>query len=172
MPIVIPTPVRAALVLVLLVAAVLLLPTAPWLSAFALGAGALQVWSHLRYGTVWLAWRAARRHDAATARRRLGTIRRPALLAPSSRAYFHLLRGALALQAGDPTGARPDLEEVRLDRLRTDDDRCIALLALAESLALGGDPTAARGAFDGARALPHRAALGPEIERVGSLIGS
>ena len=61
-------------------------------------------------GPIWLAARAARRGDLVRVARLLHEVRRPHLLAPQQRAYFHYYAGLVHADRGELSAARENLQ--------------------------------------------------------------
>jgi outer membrane PBP1 activator LpoA protein len=129
-------------------------------------AAAMLIWGHFRYGTVWLAWRAAKRGDLAKAHELLGKIRSPDKLTPQSRAYYHWLTGCIAAENDQPALAQRNLGLAASGRLRTENDRSIVLCQMARICLDQGEPDAARGHLAAARAIVQKDAVSQMIEEI------
>jgi hypothetical protein len=106
-----------------------------WLGAGGLVVGAaLLGYGHVRYGTVWLAFRRMRREDFEGMARLLDEVRRPDLLAPGHRSYYELMRGWAALAGERDEEAVTHLSATRSLPLRTRRVRALAEYLLAVAL--------------------------------------
>lgn len=63
-----------------------------WLFLFA---GIALIWGYYRYGTVWRAWKHYANQDLVKLEKQLSYIKKPELLNPQNKAYFHLLTGVV-----------------------------------------------------------------------------
>lgn len=114
--------------------------------AMLLVASGLLVYGHFRYGTVWLAYRAARAGKFERAGQLLSQISRPSILSSQMRAYYEFVHGAVAANSDRNEQAEQHFRNALQFKLRTDNDRCVVEINLAELLAQ-------RGALDEAREL-------------------
>jgi hypothetical protein len=94
-------------------------------------AGALFVWGHWRYGTVWLAFQRYRKGDMDAVERLLNQVRDPASLQAQQRAYYEFLQGTVQVLRGHPHRAKPHFLRAIEGPLRTDRMRSITHAHLA-----------------------------------------
>lgn len=139
-----------------------------WIVPF-LAAGLL-AWGYFRHGTVWLAFRAARRGDFDRSGRLIAKVREPERLTDQNRAYYHWIRGMLALERGDLAPAREHLETAGRGKLRTANDRSIVACQTAEVCARLGDRAAAQVYLTNARAQPHKPQVDELIAKVERIV--
>jgi tetratricopeptide (TPR) repeat protein len=121
---------------------------------------------HWRGGPIWLAARAARRGDLARVAELLNEVRRPQILAPQQRAYFHYYAGLVHADRGELAAARENLQIAAAGKLRTPNDRSLVLLQLAELALATGDRDAARKYLEEAGRLRHKPAIAQAIAAV------
>jgi len=91
-------------------------------------AAVLLLASHLLFGNIWQAFTALRSGRVALADRILGLVVRPSWLLPKPRAYYHFVRGMLALRAEQLEKGDRALQLALAGPLRSDRDRALALL--------------------------------------------
>jgi hypothetical protein len=103
-----------------------------------IAAAMLFVYGYFRYGTVWLAWRAAQKGKLDAAQRLLAQNRFPSALTSQSRAYHEFLSGVIAFNHGQDSDAERHLRTSLNFAFRTENDRCLAEVTLAELLAKNG----------------------------------
>lgn len=131
-----------------------------------LGTAILVIAGYWRAGTVWLAWRAARLGNLTRAQQLLTQVPSPRRLAPQQRAYYDLLMGLTLREQGDAARARGFLEAAVAGRLRTENDRSLAHLHIAEVALVSGDVSAARAHLLKARSLSHRPEIAAALTQV------
>jgi outer membrane PBP1 activator LpoA protein len=135
-----------------------------------LAVAALLVYGYFRYGTVWLAFRAAQQDNIERARRLLSQIKYPSLLASQSRAYYELLAGHIALSQQQESTAETHFRTSLNYRLRTQNDRCLAEVTLAEILAKSGRTAEAREFVAHANSRFCRPEIRERIEQVAAMV--
>ncbi len=87
--------------------------------------------THFLYGNVWAAFSKLRKGQLEEAERLLKQTTNPAWLAPGPKAYYHFIRGMIALQRKALPESENHLQKA-LDRgLRTNNDNALAALNLA-----------------------------------------
>jgi hypothetical protein len=121
---------------------------------------ALLAYGYVRYGTVWIAFRALRAGKSKRAETLLDQVLCPDWLRSQDRAYYEFLRGILATEREDWGTARDHFLTALRHNLRTSNNRAMVECALAETLLSAGDPDAAREHLDMARSHDHK----PEVE--------
>lgn len=131
-----------------------------------LAAVPLLVWGHLRYGTVFAAYRAYCRGDYARLHALLAQVSRPELLRAQDRAYYDFLRGIDAQQQGDVPTARDAFRAALQGPLRTRNMIGVVHLHLARVALDAGDPAAARAHVQSARQYAHRDATLDDVARL------
>jgi hypothetical protein len=89
---------------------------------------------YFRYGPVWLAMRALGRGDTGAAASHLSSISDPQRLGRQSRAYFEMASGLVAAHHGHRGDAERHMRGALDLPLRTENDRALAELTLAELL--------------------------------------
>jgi hypothetical protein len=161
-----PKNVRWFLVAVAAALGVLAIPERPTQAAmFLLGAALLAV-GHFRYGTVWLAFRAQQHGNTERAKQLLRQIAVPDRLTPQNQAYYHLLVGMHALEAGSHKDSYAALARVDLRRLRSDNDRSLTEALLAAASLNLGERERTKLHLGQARAYAHRSAIGALIDSI------
>ena len=132
-------------------------------------AGILVAYGYFRYSTVWLAFRAVRKGEldrAGACYRKRGIL--PVCL--HSSAYFELASGIVSANRGEEEAAERHLRAALGHELRTENDRCVAEVCLAELLARRGNLDEARELVTQARTRHHKPELAEWIDRIaGSL---
>lgn len=139
---------------------------------FLLVAVVMLTYCHLRYGSVWLAYRRTRAGRVSEAEQLLGEIKRPDYLAPQSRAYYQLLQASLASERGDYSNARRFLAELIVADLRTEHDRCLAYATHAGVMLELGEVTAAREHLAQVQLLERKGNLAPHLEELAERIAA
>ncbi len=91
-------------------------------------AAVLLLTSHILFGNIWQAFTALRSGRVTLADRILGLVIRPSWLLPRPRAYYHFVRGMLALRAEQLEEGDRALQMALDGPLRSDRDRALALL--------------------------------------------
>jgi hypothetical protein len=109
---------------------------------------------HLLFGNVWAAFAELRRGHTAAAEKLLRQTYFPELLLPTSRAYYYLCRGLLAMHHRQFAVAREQLQRAyELGPTRAQ-DRALTALNLAHLGYVDKDPARARQWLETARAEP------------------
>lgn len=120
-------------------------------------AAALLVAGHFRYGAIRPAFFAMRRGEVESARRLIRSVKRPNLLSPQSRAYWHWIQAVIAADLDKDLGRAESQMRLAVEgALRTSHDRCIATATLARIVGYRGDLDRARGLLAEAKKIPHR----------------
>lgn len=112
---------------------------------------------YFRYGAIRPAFMAMMRGDVETASRHVETIRFPRYLSAESQAYLHWVNGWLASQDAEELDYA--VKQMRLaieGSLRTRNDRCAAMIALAEILSMNDEKAAALDLLEQAEQIPCR----------------
>ena len=122
-------------------------------------AAVLLVYGHFRYGPVWLAWRAVRNNDLERAKRLLAGVSNPGSLRPDQSAYFSFAQGLVALNEGDLGAAVEHLTKASEGKLRTSNDRSLAVMYLSAAKFDLGEQDAARALLEKARSIPHKSGV-------------
>ncbi|MEQ1911713.1 MAG: hypothetical protein ABMA15_23040 [Vicinamibacterales bacterium] len=143
-------------------------PTGAWF----LVAAALLAYGHFRYGTVWLAFRALRKGDVDRAGSFLNQVARPGMLSPESRAYYFMVFGLVAASRGQLGEAESALRKALALPLRTENDRALVEVALAELLVTSTSPNEARELLALAAGRATKPVVSKEVERVTALLGT
>lgn len=117
---------------------------------------AILTYGYFGYGTVWLAFRAARKGKVKRAAKLLAKTRFPGWLNAQNRAYYRWLRGLIELDRGNTDQAREHLLAALNGKLRTTNDRCLVACALAALALDTGDTEGAKGFLERAKKEPHR----------------
>ena len=128
--------------------------------------GAYMIWGYTRYGTVRLAYHAARTGDTARATRLLKMIPKPALLSARSLAYYLWIRGAVEADQGNVEEARNYLLGALNGPLRSANDRCVVACTLVEIALKSGDKAAATEFLERARSEPHNDAAEEMLQKL------
>lgn len=157
---------RLVLALIGITLTLMLVLHASPLAALPLLASVLLIWDYFRNSGVRIAFRAFQQGDLRRARRSLEHVRWPTLLSPSSRAYYHWLKGVMEAADGRYQAARVYLLIAATGELSTENDRSLVQCLLAEVALQGGDVEAARNHIRLANALSHRADVGSIIQRL------
>jgi ATP/maltotriose-dependent transcriptional regulator MalT len=134
-------------------------------------AGILYTYGYFRYSSVWLAFRAVRKGDLDRAARLLSQTRNPSSLSSQQRAYFELASGIVAANRGEEEAAERHFRAALHHKLRTENDRCIAEVCLAELLARRGNFDEARELVTQARTRHHKPELAECIDRIATSVG-
>ncbi len=134
-------------------------------------AGCMFAYGYFRYGTVWLAFRAARAGDLERTARLLSQTRHPERLSSQQRAYFELASGIVEANHGHDEVAAQHLRAALDHELRTENDRCIAEVALAELLAKRESLGEARALIASARKRKHNPEFDEYIAQVAASLG-
>ncbi len=129
---------------------------------FAVG---LLIFGHFRYGTVWLAWRAARGGNRERAAALLSRVQSVDSLNSQNRAYYHLLQGLLA-STGEQSEAAAHLEKVSKAALRTDNDRCLLACLRTSNALKQGDRSDAEASLQEARTYPQNPRTQKLLEKI------
>lgn len=132
-------------------------------------AGVILGVGYFRYGPVWLAMRALGRGDADKAASHLSSISDPQRLERQSRAYFEMASGLLAASRGRSGDAERHLRRALELPLRTQNDRAVAELTLAELL-VGAANAEATELLDRASERSPKRRVEEEIARVRELL--
>mgnify|MGYP001195387200 CR=1 FL=1 len=166
-------PIRIVLILALTATAAVLLSRGDWgTGALFVVAGALQVGSYFRNGTLWLAVRAYRRGDAQSAERLLGQIRFPELLQRRAQPHFHFLKGILTFSHGELEKAEPHLRRaLSAEASLGQGPTCMVHCMLAAVESSRGDHQGARRHLEAARSNPRSATLNQLIVETEQRIG-
>ncbi len=109
---------------------------------------------HLLFGNVWAAFAELRRGRTEAADELLRQTHLPELLLPSSRAYYYLCRGLLAMHHRQLAPARKELERAFALRPSRPQDRALTALNLAHLGYVEQDPERARHWLELARGEP------------------
>jgi len=94
-------------------------------------AAAILLVTHFLFGTVWAAFRKLHKGDVDEAEILLNQIKRPEWLLKRHRAYYHFIRGMIALQRKELEEGKDNLEAALKIGLRTNNDRALTTLNLA-----------------------------------------
>lgn len=126
---------------------------------------------YVRYGAIRPAFFAMRRGKLELARKHLQSIRFPTLLSAESKAYYHWIQGVLAAEdASQLEWAEDELQRAISGKLRTSNDRCLALATLAQIVASRGGTTRAGQILTQAQQTPHRAATARLLEELSATL--
>ena len=110
----------------------------PFYAAWPILGGALLIYGHFRYGTVWFAFRALKKGDLDGAGRLILAVRKPEWLGREYLAYYHWTRGALDAAAQRLDEAHRHFLAAMEGSLRTPKDRAVVCCCLAELAARQG----------------------------------
>ena len=125
---------------------------------------------YFRYGAVWAAWRALKKHDYKRAKTLISTVHNPRNLSAQQLAYYHFIHGILQMHESEYDAAAGHLVTAAEGKLRTSNDRSVVFLTLAEIKAKEGKIDFARNYLERARETPHKGALDDVISQVESLV--
>lgn len=128
--------------------------------------GAWMIYGYARYGTVRLAYHAARSGDTARAMRLLQMVRRPERLSAQSLAYYLWIRGAVEADHGNLEEARGHLLGALNGPLRSSNDRCVVACTLAQIELKAGNATAAGEFLERAKTEAHGPAADAVIQEI------
>ncbi len=134
-------------------------------------AGILVAYGYFRYSTVWLAFRAVQKGELDRAARLLSQTRNPSSLSSQARAYFELASGIVEANRGQDEAAERHFRAALGHELRTENDRCVAEVCLAELLARRGNLDEARELVTQARTRRHKPELAECIDRIAASVG-
>ncbi len=126
---------------------------------------------HVRYGTVPLAVRAAKKGDLNKAERLLSQTAAPHRLSSQSRAYYDWLQGMIAAEKDDFSTAKRALERSLRGKLRTDNDRSLVLGLLASVCNESGNREDAHTYLAAARSLPRRPEADAVLDEISDALG-
>lgn len=96
-------------------------------------AAALFVYGYFKDGTVYLAFKHLKKQQFDKAEQLLAKIKNPELLAKSQKAYYHFSRGIIAAHSAQWSDCLSELQLATINGLRTENDKSIALLGMAEA---------------------------------------
>ncbi|MFU8837434.1 MAG: hypothetical protein ACNA75_03955 [Thiohalomonadaceae bacterium] len=131
-----------------------------------LAVAVLLSWDALRYGSVWPAFDAFKRHQLDQMGAYLLGIRWPSLLSPRSLAYYNWLKGVLDISAGRQAAAKVHLLAAASGAIRTETDRSLIHCLLAELAIQQAEPTVAADHLRLAAALSSQAQVRGMITRL------
>lgn len=95
-----------------------------------LGAGLLLL-AHFKFGSVYSAFRHLQKGDFEKADNMISQIRRPEWLAKSTKGYYYLVKGLIAMNDKEFDTSKLLLRKALEHRLRTDNDQGLVLLNMA-----------------------------------------
>lgn len=157
-----PLSLRAGLILAALIPAVYFLVQGDVFGWGFLGVAVFLAYGYLRYGTVWLAFRAAARGRLDQSERYLKQTWFPTWLERRYRSHYYWLKGLFAARIQSWPVARQLFTQALEIGPRTTTDRALLLGILAYACAADGDFSAAWEYLAAARALPQN----PDTTRI------
>ena len=126
------TKIRFYLILLFLFLGIILHFEQGWSSAWYLYVAALILWiTHFLFGNVWAAFGKLKKGKLDDAERLIEQIKRPQYLAKGHRAYYHLVKGMIALQRKAFEEAEAQLTDALAIGLRSGNDNALTALNLA-----------------------------------------
>lgn len=94
-------------------------------------AAILFIYGYFKSGTVYAAFQQLKKEDYKKAEALLAKIKNPALLSKGQKSYYHYIKGFLAIEKKEWSIAISELNSALSIGLRTENDKSIALLNLA-----------------------------------------
>lgn len=140
-----------------------------WLFLFA---GTALVWGYYRYGTVWRAWKHYVNQDFDKLEKQLSYIKKPELLNPQNKAYFHLLTGVVLSQKERWKEALDHYKLASTGPLRTENVMSSVYVYLADVSFLLKDQTSAIHYLNKAKELEHSDGVSKMIRELEQRISS
>ncbi len=128
-----------------------------------LGAAALLLYGHFKYGTVRLAFKAVARGRVSQAAELLASVKRPESLAARERAYYELASGFVSAARGQNEEAERHLRAVNGAALHADDERALGETVLAQLLIARSEIVEATAVLDRAATRNCRPAVAERI---------
>ena len=125
-------------------------------------AGIILIYEHFRGGSISAAFLAYRKKNLKRVRELLDGIKKPDRLRPSSKAYYHFLRGVILASDDNSKEAKKQFLLAVEGPLRTDNMRCAALVNLWHACLELGQIGEAREYFEQANTTSHR----PEMKQI------
>jgi hypothetical protein len=126
----------------------------------------LVVWGYFKNGTVYLAWRKVRAQDFKTAKRILAQTKYPRLLKKQQRGFYHFTKGLIHLSEMDLENARINLLDALKYGVRTENNRAIIALNLADIEIEEGRMEKARTYLESLTSLRYNDVLEIEVQRI------
>jgi hypothetical protein len=129
---------------------------------------ALLIYGYFRYGPVFIAFNHVRRGNYERAASLLAQVRDPELLSSQQRGYFELASAELAVRKGNLVHGERHVRAALARKLRTENDRAVAEVMLAQLLFQRGADAEARAALEqarGRRTNPQTAKMIEDVEK-------
>ena len=137
-----------------------------WRAVFFIVPAILWTYGYFRYGTVWAAFQALRKGDRSRAEELISQVNRPELLSPQQRAYYEMIKGSIKAQDKQWEDAEKHFQEALRHRVRTENDRNVIELSLAEIAIERGRNESAAQLLEGIRGRSFKPELESLIQRL------